>query len=124
MEHPHVPKARRTQRTELKSEPPKHDPRRQQFLMIAGVAFSMLVIAAMYAASFKYMKVFGETDPNAPRWSVISQEFFRETEPVIREIGGIKESLGAVVRAKLVQQKSIEILKAKVQSTTAVPETP
>lgn len=124
MEHPHVPKARRTQRTELKLEPPKHDPRRQQFLMIAGVAFSMLVIAAMYAASFQYMKVFDGLGRDNPRWSVISSEFFGETEPVVRELGGIKESLGAVVRAKLVQQKSIEILKAKVQSATAAPETP
>ncbi len=125
MTHDHVPKARRTQRSELTSVPTSpHRPHHRRLLMIAGVTFSMLVIATMYAASFRYMKVFDGLGRDNPRWSVISREFFQETAPVVRELDGIRETLGAVVRAKLVQEKSIEILKAKVQSAAAVSETP
>lgn len=94
--------------------------------MALGVGFSMLFVAAMYAASFGKQRIFTQAADDLPRWGSIASEYFNGmTAPVSGEFILVRNRMIASLKAEVVRSKSVDLLRAKLaaRSATATPET-
>lgn len=111
---PHAPVKRRRSRFE------------QQALLAVSVSFTMLIIVALYAGSFKVRLQADIDDVEYPRWTVLDADFFDNVRPVRDNLVNVKRTLTNLAGAGQSQVQAAAILKAKIQaraSASATPET-
>ena len=114
-------KKRRT--THSRISVPLRDPRKRDAIAAVGIGFTMIVIMALYAASFPRNRAFQAAREANPRWGVITRKLFDAVEPTFAGLNETKSRLAAVLDAKLTQERSIELLKQKLEAASGTPET-
>jgi hypothetical protein len=128
-------KATRIVRTSL-ARPPL-DPReafRKDLLLGTLVGVSMLLITGLYAATFRYQKIFTEPKQDAPRWSALQNGFIERTQPVQMQFERLRNAAESVVSAKKSEAAATIVMKKKLEAratdpgvlapATETPETP
>lgn len=109
--------------------PPKYSHHHKKGAMVFGVAFSMIIIAGLYAASFRYADLTKTAKGDTPRWAAIQEEFLSEANPLTDDFFSLKDTLSGVLNAQKVKAASIDILRERIESgtstesTTSTPET-
>lgn len=120
----HPPTKRRTGMSAVRP-PLRRDHHRRDVLLAVGVGFSMVVIAALYAAAFPSMtRLSSAGASDLPRWDELREEVFTEFRPAAEKFVDLRARFRQVVDAKATQTRSIDILKAKIASASATPEAP
>lgn len=110
----------RTQHSVIEdAPPPKYDHHHKRGVMVFGVVFSMVIIAGLYAASYRYSNVLGLDGKDAPRWSTLKDEFLEESKPLTEEFLSLKDTVTGILTAQKVKASSIEILKGKIESSSS-----
>jgi hypothetical protein len=119
-------KARRIQASEVPHVPVRR--RRngpaQQLLLAAAVGFTTLVIASLYAATFRASVDISIDDVDAPRWSVLEDDLLAKVTPVRDHLSDVKRTMVGLAGAGRTQAEAAAILKAKIEAMSAASSTP
>lgn len=109
---PHVPLKRRLSRFE------------REALLAVSVGFTTLLIAGLYVASFRARFEMSVDDVDAPRWSVLQEDFLTKVTPVRDHLADVKRTMVGLAGAGRTQVEAAAILKAKVEALAAASSTP
>lgn len=108
-----------------------HSKIRKDLMLGALVGVSMLIITGLYAATFRYQKIFSQSAQLAPRWSALQEGIIERGRPVQTQFENLKSAVVAVVNARKSQDAAAEILKKKLEARgtgqpipAEAPETP
>jgi hypothetical protein len=94
----------------------------KKFLMAVGVAGVMLIVVGLYAASLRVSGLFSSAESGLPRWSIIREEVSLSTRPLAGELRELQELVVGALVANKVRAKTVELMKAKIGTTTSTEE--
>jgi hypothetical protein len=120
--------ARRIQRSAVPDAPLSRRSRlRQELTVGALVGGTMLLIVGIYAATFRYQRVFNQP-ADFPRWTALTDGIIERAKPIQGQVVKLKDAFTLVAKAKLTQSKAAAIMKKKIAdrqaAATETPETP
>jgi hypothetical protein len=101
--------------------PWRRDHRHQELMFFAGVGLSVLVILGLYAASFRYQPAFQGLSKQSSAWQGTKDSFLKQTDVLqkgLAQLNKVKEDISAVLNARTTQARSLELLKAKIESAS------
>jgi len=119
-------KARRIQRSAVPNAPlARHSPMRKELVLGALVGGSMLLIVGLYAATFRYQKVFNQP-VDFPRWTSLTDGIVERAKPIQGQMDKVKDAFTLLAKARQTQLAAAAVLKQKLadRNATETPETP
>ena len=98
----------------------------QRAVLAVAVGFTTLIIASLYAASFRARNEMKLSDIDDPRWSIFDEDLLSRAVPVKDELLRVRQTLARLAGAGKTQAEAAAILKAKIEARSAsgTPETP
>lgn len=94
---------------------------------------TMVVVLALYAASFRYRELVPRRSEDMKRWGVVQEDFTSESASLFEGFREITGTVTGVLNARKARAKSIDIMKEKlvasasatdvVESTSSTPPT-
>ena len=102
--------------------PWRQDHRHKELMFFAGVGLSVLVILGLYGASFRYQPAFQDLFRQSTAWQSTKDNFLKQTDALqksLTQLNQVKADISAVLNAKATQDRSLELLKAKIESASA-----
>jgi DNA gyrase subunit A len=101
--------------------PWRQDHRHKELMFFAGVGLSVLVILGLYAASFRYQPAFQDLFKQSTAWQSTKDNFLKQTNALqksLTQLNQVKADISAVLNARTTQARSLELLKAKIESAS------
>lgn len=94
----------------------------QQALLVVSVGFTMTIVIALYAATFKSRNA--TTVVDQPRWTIFDGDLLERARPVAVDLADVRKTLVDLVGAGTTQAHAAAILKAKIESRASASGTP
>jgi hypothetical protein len=102
--------------------PWRQEHRHKELMFFAGVGLSVLIILALYAASFHYQPLFQDLRRPAAEIQNAKEDLMTRTSAIqqqFAQLADVKDRISAVLNAKVAQDQSIALMKNLIQSATA-----
>lgn len=123
MEDRHHLKPTRTGHSVVQDVPtPKHDHHHRKALLVVGVTMSMVVLLALYAASYRYRELAPSDSGDLQRWGVIKDEFMDDSESLVEGFKDISSTVTGVLNARKVRAESIDLMKERLVGSASATD--
>lgn len=102
--------------------PPRREHRHKELMFFAGVGLAVLVVLGLYAASFRYQPAFQELQRNGLGLREVTADISKQAgslQQSLTQLDQARDSISAILDAKIEQVKSIELLKNRIVSASA-----